>query len=427
MSCNCSLSYCNDFSKTLHYISPAHGGWGVIKIAALVPESSQLFVAPMACGRHGALGGIEAGIKHRVHYLYLEEADIVSGGYEQQIYDGVDELFEYIEKPKVLFVFVACIDDMLGTDNDTIIKNLNNKYPEVKFRTCHMNPVSMDTATPPGVFLERTMYGLLEKEDKTLVSENKPFILLTGNNDNIYKSCELYKYMSASGYEVRHISECKNYEEFRELAASRLNLVLRPVAKAACMGLQNKIGVPYQICFVSYNPEEVRASYETLANNLGLPVFDMEEDYENAVAAINHLKSVIGDREVAIDYQAVLKPFTLAKTLLQHGINVTIVACGELAAFEKADREWVLENYPDIHVVNAAHPELVKYELRGKDCICVGFDVGYMTMSEHTSSLMEDQGLFGFDGIVRLMKEIEEVALTKKDLWTEIREAKLII
>ena len=87
---------CCDFKNTLHYVSPAHGGWGVIRIAALVPESHQLFVSPFACGRHGALGGALNGIKDEVSYVYIDESDIVSGGYEELIPNAVDEMFEFI-------------------------------------------------------------------------------------------------------------------------------------------------------------------------------------------------------------------------------------------------------------------------------------------------------------------------------------------
>ena len=65
------------FNSTVHYCSPAHGGWGVVRVAMLVPESYQLFVCPSACGRHGALGAIEHGNKERLSYLYIDEADIV--------------------------------------------------------------------------------------------------------------------------------------------------------------------------------------------------------------------------------------------------------------------------------------------------------------------------------------------------------------
>lgn len=115
------MSCCNSFGKTLHYVSPAHGGWGVVRIAALVPESHQLFVAPFACGRHGALGGAVNGIKERISYLYIDEADIVSGGYEDLIPDAVDELFTYLtSRPKVLFLFVSCLDDRSWSSNVTI-------------------------------------------------------------------------------------------------------------------------------------------------------------------------------------------------------------------------------------------------------------------------------------------------------------------
>ena len=108
--------------KTLHYVSAAHGGWGIVRIAAQVPESHQLFVCPFACGRHGALGGEMNGIKDRISYLFITEADIVSGEFEELIVDGVNELFEALEKqPKVLFVFTACLDDLLGTDHEPIL------------------------------------------------------------------------------------------------------------------------------------------------------------------------------------------------------------------------------------------------------------------------------------------------------------------
>ena len=80
------------FNSTVHYCSPAHGGWGVVRVAMLVPESYQLFVCPSACGRHGALGAIEHGNKERLSYLYIDEADIVSGSYEDLILEGVDAL-----------------------------------------------------------------------------------------------------------------------------------------------------------------------------------------------------------------------------------------------------------------------------------------------------------------------------------------------
>ena len=81
------------FEDTLHYTSPAHGGWGMVRIGMLVPESVQLFVCPFACGRHGAIGAMRQGFKDRLAYLYVDQNDIVRG-YDDQIPGAVEELLD---------------------------------------------------------------------------------------------------------------------------------------------------------------------------------------------------------------------------------------------------------------------------------------------------------------------------------------------
>ena len=104
---------CDPFEETLHYSSPAHGGWGVVRMGHLMPESYQLFVSPFACGRHGAISAYLQGRKNRVSYLYIDEWDIVSGGYEELILDAMDELLETLAErkrtPKVLMIFVSSL------------------------------------------------------------------------------------------------------------------------------------------------------------------------------------------------------------------------------------------------------------------------------------------------------------------------------
>ena len=165
MMCNCTQK--DVFEKTLFYSSPAHGGWGVLKIAQLVPESYQLFVSPAACGRHGALAACLDGRKSRVSYLYLKEENIVSGDYEHILINAVHEILEYLKKrnrtPKVLSIFVSCIDDLLGTDHEALIDELSEIYPDMRFVFCHMNPTSTDTGVPPLVNIQNKNYSLLDR------------------------------------------------------------------------------------------------------------------------------------------------------------------------------------------------------------------------------------------------------------------------
>ncbi|MBQ9494302.1 MAG: hypothetical protein IJR50_01535 [Treponema sp.] len=413
---------CTDFSKTLQYVSPSHGGWGVIRVAALVPESHLLFVAPSACGRHGALGGIEAGIKERISYLYIDESDIVSGNYENLILDSVKELFDFLDaKPKVLFVFVSCIDDLLGTDNDAIIAELSSRHPDVAFRTCHMNPMSMDTPNPPGVTLLDAMYSLLPKQQK------EKQVNLIGNNAAIARSCELFALLKKHDYDVCQISECATFGEFQALGSACLNLLLRPVAKKACKRMADMLGIPVMQSFVTYHIDEVCAFYDALSQKLDIGQFDYTQYRVHAQQKIVEAKRVLDDTPIAVDYQAVLLPFSLAHALVEYGFNVQLIVAKECLAVDVEHKLWIEAHCPHVQIVNAMHYNQIKYQLRGNDFLCIGFDAGYLTGSVHVSPLMDDDALFGFDGIKKMMDELIHAMEKESNVHKLIANAGLII
>ena len=113
------------FENTLHYSSPGHGDWGVVRIGMLAPQSIQLFVCPSACGRHGAIGAMMHGLKERLHYLYLSQSDIIDG-YDDLIPDAVEQVLEESDPyPAVIFIFVSCLDDLIGTDHGALLEKLH--------------------------------------------------------------------------------------------------------------------------------------------------------------------------------------------------------------------------------------------------------------------------------------------------------------
>ena len=77
--------------EQLRYICPGNGGWGMVRIAMMIPESYELFVSPAACGRHGALGAVQHGIRDRLSYYFVEEKDIIEG-YDAAVIDAADLL-----------------------------------------------------------------------------------------------------------------------------------------------------------------------------------------------------------------------------------------------------------------------------------------------------------------------------------------------
>lgn len=420
--CDCYRA-CPVFEKTLQYVSPAHGGWGVIRVAALIPESQMLFVCPFACGRHGALGGLMNGIKDKIHYLYIDESDIVSGDYEHLIPDGVTELFDFLEKrPKLLFIFVSCLDDLLGTDHESLNEELSQMYPDVHFVTAHMNPFKMDTKIPPAVGLQLSMYHLF---DKNLPKLNQ--INMIGNNAYVDEKCELFSLLKEAGYQIKHVGRCSSFEDYMSMQQSKLNLVLHPCAKMAAERMQELAGIPFQLSFNTYDPDEIETYYRSLEEKLDIEMSYFNDAKEKAIQAIKHAKEIVGDAPVVIDYQSVLKPFSLAKVLVEYGFNVKMIFCDGVAEFEKPKCEWLLEKVPDIQILSAVHPDSVKFEHKMPDCLCIGFSGGYLTKSVHVVDLMEDEYLYGFWGVERLMEKIEFAYSNKTDVNKIIAGAKLVV
>lgn len=421
------------FTKTLQYTSPAHGGWGVIRIAALVPEMKMLFAAPFACGRHGALGAILNGIKDKVAYLFIDEKDIVSGSYEEKIVRAIDEYFVFLgSHPKAFFYFTSCLDDLLGTDHPAILAKLNKKYPDVMFRDCHMDPIQMDTAAPPQVSLLTNIYSLLERNESER-THKKNQINFLGNNIPVSSDCEFFSLLKDYGISVRQLGLCKTFAEFQEMSESCLDVVLSPTAKTAAKNLEKNPGIASLTFYNTYDVNEISQFYKTLSNKLSEATgrtidFDIRAYREKAEAALDETAHIIKGTPVAIDFQAVRKPFTLAKVLLEHGFAVSLVAADSVAAFEQESFDWLKEHYPTLEIASPIHHDSPKFPYRNlSDSLCIGFDCGYMTGSTKVVDIMEDEGMYGFDGVVKLMKRIQDAHRTKANVSEMITEANLII
>ena len=424
MAEKCGTLSCEFRPNTLDYVSAAHGGWGIVRMAALVPESHLLFVCPEACGRHNALGSALFGLKDRVHYLFLSDTDIISGDFEEMIVENVDTLFEILdERPKVLMIYTACIDDLLGTDHEPILKEVRKKYPDVKFRHCRMNPISLDTPNPPGITTNIEMYSLLEPSEKQQKAVN-----IIGTNVSYDDTNDLKQILHAKGYRVHHIADYERFEDFQEMARSVLNIVTAPISLGAAQMMEKKLGIPYIKAFVTYDTEEIMDLYEDLSEILQEDLVEPALAFlKKAEEKISTVKDIVGDYPIAIDYQAVIRPYSLALTLVRHGFHVGMVASDVVLGIDKTSYETLQKEEPDILVENPLDFSAVRFPHAGEKYLCIGFDCGYMTGSDRVVDLMSDDGLYTFDGVIRLMDMIAEAYKGGGDVGEMIVKAGLII
>ena len=409
--------------ETLHYTSPAHGGWGVVKMAMLVPESYQLFVCPFACGRHGAIAACIEGLKDRLSYVFVDQSDIIEG-YDNLILHSVPEYLSVIapKRPKVLFIFGSCLDDLIGTDRDAIINELSHEFKDIAFRFCTMNPISLDSLSPPPVTMQRNMYSLLESEGK-----KERAINIMGNLDATAASSDLKAFLAYGGYDVHHIAEKKTFEAFRAMGRSAFDLVIAPQGVYAAKELEERLGIPYAFLPIAYDRNTIEESYKTLSSLLGITGFDFAPYRENAEIAVKETLDEIGNYPIAIDQSGTMRPYATAKALLEYGFNVAMILSNKPLPSERKEAEWILENHPEVKIVDPLEPKRAKIRDLLPLSIAIGAEGAYVTGSKHPVDITWDAGNYGWNGVERLLSAIRQAYRREASLEELIRKYNLVI
>jgi len=415
------------FEDRLHYDAPSNGDWGICRLGMLVPEAVELFVGPSACGRHGALGSIHNGYKDRLFFLSLDESDIIEG-YAQLIPDAVEEMLANLNKrPRVVMMIFTCLDDLIGTDHDALGEELAERFPDILFRSCHMNPITTDTKLPPMISIQNNIYSFLETERKKDAGVNT-----IGNYIPLAETCELRMLLRAAGLgPLRHISDYRSFDAYLEMAGSLLNVVPSPLGRQAAERLRVKTGTPYLFLPVSYSLEEVDAQYRQICDAL-----QIDREVADAVLApargmaqrkIEEALRLLADMPVIVDDSSSAQPFGLAAALLSYGFRVVRIEAQMCAPFDEGHRAWVEENHPEISHSQPQNDTAVLFDHPMEQALAVGAQAAYFGKTKHIVDLFGDLGMFGYDGICRLMDLMIQAAAEESDLTKILDKMGLVV
>ncbi len=406
------------FEQNLCYCNPAHGGWGIIRVAALIPGSYLLFVCPSACFRHGALGAIQHHYKDRISYLYIDQSDIVEG-YDQEILDGVDELLERTEKDiHLLFIYVSCLDDFIGTDMEKVTSILGKRYPDILFRAGHMNPIASSTKMPPAVTTFDAMLSVLpvwEKRDNG--------VTIWGNFVGIPQDNELIRVLSQNGHPVRQISSCNSFSDYEEMSRSGKSIVIKPFVRYALSRLEQRTGAAHVEMPISYDMDAVSQEYQDLFAFLGEDFSqEMENDRFLCEQAIHFAREEVADVPIFVSDSATVFPLALAVALLRYGFHVTRVYLSEVVGPDQKYADILLADYPQVEIIQGDHPDSVFRSETESIALAVGEEAAYLSHARYVADISSDEGLFGYQGIRILMDTIRLAMREKADIRKLIDE-----
>lgn len=409
-------------SHCLQYTSPSHGGWGIVRVGMLVPESVMLFIAPPACGRHGAIAGIQLGFKHRLFYLYLNEVDLVTGGHLKLVYQAVAEIFQSAKpKPRALIICISCVDYLLGSDFDAIVKELEAEY-DIPVRLSYMNPIAMDGNAPPPLNMQKTIYSFLSKPLQKSQSIN-----IIGNFVPVMQDSELYELLGRAGFgPLLHIGQCRTWDDFQEMSGSAYNLLIRPEGRLAANDLQAKLGTPFCYLPVAYSLETITKHYRMLEAFLG-KTLDAEWYKQEALYTIAKAKAKLGPLQLAVSSSANAMPFELSRALTEFGFRVKYLFCDEIMAADEEHLEWMEQHSPDTRVLTNIHPGMPVFRReRPRVDLAIGLVAGYYCDAK-TVPLTLDVQPYGYRGVSYLLKQMMEAYEKPRDLKEMIQTATIVI
>ena len=413
------------FEDRLRYDAPSNGDWGICRLGMLTPESVELFVGPGACGRHGALGAIHNGYKNRLFFLCLEQSDIVEG-YAQLIPGAVEEILKVLpRRPRVILLIFTCLDDLIGTDHEALGEELAERFTGIEFRSCHMNPISLDTKLPPMVSIQNNIYSFLEikrpKDDGVNTIGN--YMALPGTS-------ELRSLLQKHGMgPLRHVSGYRRFDEYLEMASSRLNLVLSPLGLQAAERLKKGAEIPYLFLPVSYDLDEIGTQYEAVGGALGIPNIagELRPARERAESAVREALAAVGDRPMVVDDSATALPFGLAAALLRYGFRVVHIEAQMCAPNDEKHREWIESHFPEVTHSQPQNDTAVRYDHMMPEALAVGAQAAYFARADHIVDLFCDLEMFGFDGICRLMDAMQAAVQVKTRLEDILDKMGLVV
>ncbi|WP_170253903.1 nitrogenase component 1 [Acetobacterium paludosum] len=404
------------FEESLQYYNPS-ASLVEEKAKTLIPESHELHVGPSACARRLSIGAYRRHDEDHITNLYITEEDIVSGSYEDIIPDAIEELLELLEKrPRVIILYVTCIDDLLGTDHEALLMLLKQRFSNIKFITCHIDPIAIDRSIKPGMKMQEQFYSVLDKSDCREKSIN-----LIGNKLQLSNKSEFRNIINSVGWELKEMNSCKTFDEFNDMGKSSLNLVVAPFAKLAAESMKRDLDIPFLMTFSSYDLDTIEENYKKIfkAIEIEMPVLS---DYRNRTVkkikqTVEHLKNM----PLVIDSSVIGRSIPLARALDKYGFNVKLVFDGTILFSDVEDLEWLKENRPDIKIADGRNFNMMNMKNSLGDCLCIGFSSGYTLEAKHVVERLPSCFAFGYYGVELLMDRMIQAYDTVAD-YEKIQE-----
>lgn len=400
------------FASELEFNSPVHGNWNIVHSGMMLPEARQIYVCADNCMRGVVLTAAEMNAADRFSFVIVEEEHLLNGNLEDVTIEGVSDVIEKLEeRPKAVLLFTVCLHHFLGCDLEMVYRELEERYPNIVFIRCYMDPIMQKTGLTPDQKLRKAMFDPLPE-----CPADPKSVSLLGMDFALDESSDISRILCGQGYTLRELPKCHNWEEYLQMASSELFISCYPPGKYGAEAQAKRLGRKHLYLPACFGYEEIIGHLNELSDALALPRLDLEQEIQSCEQALEKAKKEIADMPIAIDYLFHPRPLGLARLLLTHGFSVKTVYLDSISPEEKEDYIWLQEHAPKLKLIATIQVKMRVLPRGGEEeVLAIGQKAAWFTGSRHFVNMVQGGGLYGFDGIRRLADLMIEAYREEKD------------
>ena len=411
-------SFPSPFHSGLEYASPARGTWNIVHTGMLIPEAHEIFVCAASCLRGVVLTAAEMGAAHRFSTVEIKESNLLDGDMEYHVIDGVSDILERLpKKPPVVLVYTSCVHHFAGCDLGMIYDTLRDRFPDIDFVDCYMNPIMRKSGLTPDQLMRSRLYMPLKKRPLKQGS-----VAIVGNDLPMNEDNDLMVLLKENGFRIHEITSCKTYEEYQQMAESEFNICYYPAAVAGCKMLSERLGSTSVYVPFSFDFEEIDSAFSALAEKLSISLQDPTAKRQACIDALKETLDLIGSTPIAIDYTYCPRPLGLAKLLLDHGFNVQRVYLDAVTGEEKKAFEVLQAQYPTLELFPTVHASMrFLAQKEPSDYLAIGQKAAHFLNTPHFVNVVEGGGMLGYQAVLKTLRLMREAYLEEKDMRSLIQ------
>lgn len=393
------------FVSGLEYSSPARGTWNIVHTGMLIPEAHEIFVCAAGCLRGVVLTAAEMHAEDRFSTVAVREHNLLDGDMEELVIEGVSDIIRQLpRRPPAVLVYTSCVHHFTGCDLDMIYRTLRERFPDIDFTDCYMNPIMRKSGLTPDQLMRSRLYTLLKPrpiEPRSLA--------IIGNNLPTREDSELMEFLRSTGFRLHEITSCRTYEEYQRMAESAYYLSYQPVAVAGGDMLAKRLGGTHLYLPFSFDYDEIDRGFAKLAETIGVAAPDFSSRRELCQAELQETLDVVRDTPIAIDYTYCTRPLGLARLLLDAGFAVQRVYADSFTGEEKEDFLYLQRTYPELTLYPTVHANMRFLAAKEpSNFLALGQKAAYFTNTNHFVNVIDGGGMLGYQTVwltARLMRQ----------------------